>query len=240
MDRARPRKSPEPKQPPLLAPLLRDARTLIGSQALPFRRSRGETLASSGEPIDVVFFVEDGLVAMLARTAEGMRAEAGLVGAGGLVGHTAALGARRASLDAVALNATRGLALPAEALRDALDGSAAFRDALMAYAVERVAETEHLCACAALHSIERRLARWLFRAAGLSGGRPIEITHQQFAVILGVRRASVTVSLHLLEGEKAVRCQRGRVEIRDPDLLETLSCGCHKSGVATARRPQTA
>ncbi|HEY0293241.1 MAG TPA: Crp/Fnr family transcriptional regulator [Hansschlegelia sp.] len=228
MDRARPRKSPEPKLPPLLAPLSRDARTRIVSHARPFRRSQGETLAFSGDPIDVVFFVEDGLVAMLARTPEGLRAEAGLVGAGGLVGHTAAL------------NATRGLALPAEALRDALDGSAAFRDALMAYAVERTAETERLCACAALHLIEHRLARWLFRASALSGGRPIEITHQQFAVILGVRRAGVTVSLHLLDGEKAVRCQRGRVEIRDPALLETLSCGCHKAGAATARRPHTA
>ncbi len=122
MDRARPRESPEPKLPPLLAPLSRDARTRIVSHARPFRRSQGETLAFSGDPIDVVFFVEDGLVAMLARTPEGLRAEAGLVGAGGL-------------------NTTRGLALPAEALRDALDGSSAFRDALMAYAVERTAET---------------------------------------------------------------------------------------------------
>ncbi|QZO00791.1 helix-turn-helix domain-containing protein [Chenggangzhangella methanolivorans] len=59
------------------------------------------------------------------------------------------------------------------------------------------------------------------------GERPIEVTHQQLGDIFAVRRASVTTSLHLLEGERAVRCRRGSVEVRDLARLEAASCGCH-------------
>jgi CRP-like cAMP-binding protein len=215
---------------PLLAALTPGARRILEGSAVRFTREPGAPLIRAGDPLTAAFFVEDGMVALLAPTPSGSSAEAGLVGSGGLIGHAAALGGERASLDALPLTLTSGVAVPTEAFHAALDAGPAFRRAVLAYGLARLEETEALCACSALHPIERRLARWLTRAAELRQGAAIAITHQQIATLFGVRRASVTVSLHLLEGEHAIRCRRGRIEIRNLARLQAASCGCLSTG----------
>lgn len=228
MARAAP--APQTSRPPSLAA---SGLALAGTEPRGFAFARGAVLVEAGRPLEAAYLVTDGLVALLARAPGGAVAEAGLVGPGGLVGHLAALGFEAATSDAVALTAVRGLALDSGRLVRLAGESEALRRELMDYAAARMSEVERLCVCAASHSVEQRLARWLVSAAMLLGDRPIEITHQQFASLLGVRRASVTTSLHVLEGESAVRCRRGRVDIRDFGRLEAASCGCHG---AVARR----
>jgi CRP-like cAMP-binding protein len=195
-------------------------------ESQPFEAPAGATLKAAGDRIASVVAIEDGLVAMLARTADGERAETALLGRDALVGHAAWLGAKTARLDAIALTKVRGLSVKAGDLRRAAEASPALRLALTTHLLSRLQETERLCACAALHGIERRLADWLMRAAALTGGRPVEVTHDRLAIVLGVRRASVTVALHMLEGERAVSCRRGRIEVRYESRLAALACGC--------------
>lgn len=200
---------------------------LVGPAPRGFEFPRGALLAETGEPYSAAYLVTEGLVAIVARTPGGASAEAGLVGPGGLVGHQAALGASSASTDAVALTPVRGLVVEAETLGALARERPQLHRAVVDYALARAAETERLCACAASHSIERRLARWLLSATALMGDRPIDVTHQLLADLFAVRRASVTTSLHLLEGDRAIRCRRGSVEVRDLGRLEAASCGCH-------------
>ena len=216
-------------KPPSIAAI---GHALAGSAPQGFAFPRGAALGEAGRPMPAAYLVTHGLVALLARAPGGAVAEVGLVGPGGLVGHLAAFGFEAATSDAVALTAVRGLALaPANLMRLASENDGLRRE-LTDYAAARMSEVERICVCAASHSVEQRLARWLASAAALLGDRPIEVTHAQLALLLGVRRASVTVSLHLLEGERAVRCRRGRVEIRDRGRLEAASCGCQHAALA--------
>ncbi|PZQ17732.1 MAG: hypothetical protein DI565_03035 [Ancylobacter novellus] len=200
---------------------------LAGPKPRGFERRKGARLLEAGAPFPAAYLLTEGLVAIMARAPGGAAAEAGLVGPGGLVGHEAALGAGRATSDAVALTAVRGLSLAPGSLAALREDRPEIHREVMEYALARMAEVERLCVCAARHSIEQRLARWLLTAAALLGDRPVEMTHEQFSVLFGVRRASVTTSLHLLEGDHAIRCRRGAVEIRDLGRLEAASCGCH-------------
>ncbi len=71
----------------------------------------------------------------------------------------------------------------------------------------------------AAFTVEARLARWLLMAHDRSATDDIALTHETLALMLSVRRASVTLALHMLEGEQAVRGTRGNVTIRDRDKL---------------------
>lgn len=216
----------------LLSGLTVQDRTLVESHGRLFEHRAGTRLLEAGGPLRTAYFVSEGLAAILPQARDGARAEAGLVGPGGLVGHTVALGALETQSTAVALTTVRGLALDAMILERAATLCPGLREALLAYALSRLEQTERLCVCAARHSIEQRVARWLLEAAGLTGGRAVEITHVRLAELLGVRRASATIALHLLEGDQAVRCRRGRIEIRNALRLDAQSCGCHRPRVS--------
>ena len=53
------------------------------------------------------------------------------------------------------------------------------------------------------------------------------MTHEEFRLMLGVRRSSVTDALHRLEEERAVRATRGRVVVLDRATLITLAEGTY-------------
>jgi CRP-like cAMP-binding protein len=74
----------------------------------------------------------------------------------------------------------------------------------------------------ALYKIDRRLARWLLMCHDRLG-REIVITHECIAVMLAVRRPSVTDSLAILEGEGYIRCQRKLITIRNRPALEEFA-----------------
>jgi hypothetical protein len=49
------------------------------------------------------------------------------------------------------------------------------------------------------------------------------MTHEELSLMLGVRRASVTDALHVLEGEQAIRNLRRRVIVRDRAKLVEMA-----------------
>jgi hypothetical protein len=63
-------------------------------------------------------------------------------------------------------------------------------------------------------------------------GDHLELTHEFFSTMLGVRRAGVTVALRLLQRRGLVQIQRGVIFIIDRDELKEGSNGSY--GVAEA------
>ena len=55
----------------------------------------------------------------------------------------------------------------------------------------------------------------------------VTLTHDFLSTMLGVRRAGVTVSLHILEGQGLVRATRGLIRILDREGLEEMVGGCY-------------
>ena len=61
------------------------------------------------------------------------------------------------------------------------------------------------------------------------------LTHETLSLMLGVRRAGVTVTLNLLEQKGAIRLSRGSVEIVDRYGLESAN-GIYKALEGRAKR----
>jgi CRP-like cAMP-binding protein len=85
-------------------------------------------------------------------------------------------------------------------------------------------------------NIEERLARWLLMGHDRGDDDEVPVTHEFLSVMLGVRRAGVTVALNELEARGLVRGHRGGVVILDRTTLIELTNGFYGGPEAEARR----
>jgi CRP-like cAMP-binding protein len=83
-------------------------------------------------------------------------------------------------------------------------------------------------ACAALHTVEARLCRWLLELQDRTEGRTaLSLTHDFLAEMLGVQRTTVTVAAQVLQRAGLITYRRGQVTILDRAGLEDAACECH-------------
>jgi CRP-like cAMP-binding protein len=75
--------------------------------------------------------------------------------------------------------------------------------------------------------LEERLARWLLMAEDRIGAPQLLLTHDFLALMLGVRRASVTIGLQHFESQALVSTERGIVTILDRDGLRESANGLY-------------
>ena len=169
--------------------------------------------------------IESGLVSLCFGDAAGV--EVGQVGPGGVIGISALLGGKPMPVVAVATTRCRKMPISLTELANRIGSDAKGLRFLHASIGRQWAETMILARCNAEHSVRERLSRWILTGSRLLQGPIGAISHDRIASLLGVRRASITVALHEIEGEGAVSSRRNIIEIKDEAALERLSCDCH-------------
>lgn len=193
----------------------------------------GDTIATAGEDIDVVCFLEGGVAGFLDVLGDGRRLAIGLVGREGFVGWPLLMGNDRWPYD-VQLRAspTTALRVDARQVEALVASSSATRDLLLRFAGVFMAQMSRTIVSNLIHPVERRTARWLLLYHDRLDGDEIALTHEELGAMLGVRRSSVTDALHVLEGENLIHSLRGRVVIRDRQRLQL--CASEAYGYAEA------
>jgi hypothetical protein len=83
-------------------------------------------------------------------------------------------------------------------------------------------------ACNRLHDVEHRLARWLLMVHDRLGRDTFALTQEFLSMMLGVRRASVTVAAGILQHAGLIKLSRGTFFIPSHDLLAEAACGCYE------------
>jgi CRP-like cAMP-binding protein len=184
-------------------------------------------LHAPGEPIEAVYFPETGYVSMLAYMEDGDAAEVGLAGHEGLVGLPVLLGADHDDIEAMVQSPGTALRMDAQAFRDEMEHIPAFRTLLLRYALVHHGQVARTAACNGRHHINDRLARWLLMAHDRAEGDEYPMTHEFLSMMLGVRRAGVTVAAGALQKADFIRYGRGRIEITDRPSLESVACECY-------------
>src|SRR5919205_182080 len=118
----------------LLAALPPDDFAALAPALRPVEMDFKQVLHRPDRPIEAAYFVEAGMVSMLAPLEEGQTVEVGIVGREGLVGLPLVLGAESATTEALVQMQGAALRVPAPELREAFDRSAALRSVLLRYA----------------------------------------------------------------------------------------------------------
>jgi CRP-like cAMP-binding protein len=186
-----------------------------------------EVLVEPGRPITDIYFVRNGVASMLATEQEGGDIEVGTIGNEGFVGLPVLLGATSVPNRIIIQIEGDASRMPADAFRRIVDERPEVRRLLLRYAQHFSDLLSQSVACNRLHTLEERCARWLLMTHDRVHGDAFDLTHEFLAIMLGVRRAGVTVAMGVLQAAGILRYTRGRVTVLDRSRLEEASCGCY-------------
>src|SRR6266481_5236530 len=184
-------------------------------------------LYNADERIEFVHFIESGVGSLVCMMADGQAAEVGTIGNEGLIGLPVLLGDSRAPSSMYVQVPGRGLRMRARAFRELLDQSPRMRAALLRYTHVFFNHIALTAACAHFHSLEQRCCRWLLMTHDRMPSDTFLLTHEFLSMMLGVRRAGVSVAAGALQRAGLIRYQRDRKSVLDRKGLEERSCECY-------------
>jgi CRP-like cAMP-binding protein len=185
-------------------------------------------LHQPGTAMEHVYFIEAGLVSVLARTGPAKAVETWLIGSEGLVGVPVILGQRISTHGRLVQVEGRALRINADVLRGILDENAAIRRVILRYVQSIIVQASQNAACNAHHGAPQRLAKWLLAASDKSGADEIPLPQHVLARMLGVRRATVGETIAQLERQGAIARSRSVIRIVDRRQLESAACYCYR------------
>jgi CRP-like cAMP-binding protein len=186
-----------------------------------------QILQAPEHPVTAVYFVESGYACRLAPLEDGDSAEVGLIGPEGMVGLAVLLEGDSDSFEIIVQVPGTALRMDAPAFREEVDRIPFLRTLLHRYALAHFEQVARLAACNGRHVIEQRLSRWLLMSPDRVEGDDFPMTHEFLSMMLGVRRAGVSVAAATLQKAGLIRYERGRMAITDRPGLETASCECY-------------
>ena len=196
-------------------------RALIEPHLAPVKMGKGFVLEEPNKPVRLAYFPTSGVGSTVAFSKSGRRIEVGLFGCEGMSATAVVLQTAQSSHETFMQVGGAGLAIEADRLRDLLEESPSLQRHLLRYVQALMTQTSQTALSNGQAKLEERLARWLLMCHDRSSGNEIELTHEFLSVMLGVRRAGVTVGTHVLEGKGLIRANRGRIHILDREGLES-------------------
>lgn len=198
---------------------------------------KSQFFGESGLREDMVYFPLNCLCSIDLRMTDGFYAHLALLGFQQIVGthrlvEPALPGTTRVLASGYALQT------PAANFRKMCDRFTDLQRATQDAVVHLTRTLGHATACNLHHPLQKRLARWLLSAADATAQHNFELTHEELACLLGVRREAVTESLARLSQAGAIDTTRGRVTIRNEQTLFEVTCECY--GLAGGKRGSAA
>ncbi len=191
--------------------------------ALPVR----VVLERPGEPIEHVHFPSSGVASLVAIGPDGQRIEAGLFGREGMSSLPVLMGGDSSPHETLMQVDGTGHRIETGALREAMAAEPAIRERFLRYAQAFAVQVAHTTLANGRHPLQPRLARWLLMCHDRVDGHQFDLTHEFLSLMLGVRRAGVTVAVHELEGRGVIKATRGRIRVLDRDGLATVAEGIY-------------
>ena len=185
-----------------------------------------QVLEVPNRPITHSYFIGYGLASIIAKNSH-KRLEVGLIGCEGFTGLPIVLGNDRSPHETFMQVPGEAMRISANKLREAISESRSLELALLGFAHSFMNQTANTALSNGTATLEERLARWLLMANDRLPGDEIPLTHEFLSLMLGVRRAGVTVALHYLENRGLINLARKQIVITDRDGLKAAANGTY-------------
>ncbi len=220
----------------LLAHLSAGDFAALAAHLEPVELDRDFVLAIPNRPILDVFFIESGMVSVVAEKADGRSIEVGVYGRDGMGPSTVLLGSDQTPHHQYIQIAGAGLKLTSKAFLGVVEQRPAMRNLMLRFVHVFMTQTAQSALVNGSSVVEERLARWVLMCRDRLDTDEFPITHDFLSMMLGVRRSSVTDALHLLEGDGLIKATRGYIQILDRARLERAAGASYGVPEAEFRR----
>jgi CRP-like cAMP-binding protein len=182
---------------------------------------------SAGGLMHHVDFPIDAVLSVVATFENGDTIEVGTVGREGFVEYDAVLDSTRAQRTAFCqVRGTVGR-MPIARFAFRMAHSGPFAQLMRRNVRATLFSAQQFAACNAKHSVPQRCARWVSMTEDRVGRNVFTLTHEFLAIMLGVRRASVSEAAEALQTMGAITYRRGVVKVLNRNLLNDTACECY-------------
>jgi CRP-like cAMP-binding protein len=187
---------------------------------------RSAVLGVARARADSVYFVESGIVSLVASTRSGQSLEVAIVGREGVAGIADALGQH--PLPYAWIVQVGGLAyrVPTRVIREHILACGDLHGVLMAYSQLLMHQLAQSAVCNRFHTSLQRLARWLLLTAERADTNRLELTHEYMAQMVGAPRSAVTAAAAALRRRHIIDYRRGVLTIQNAARLQKTACEC--------------
>ena len=180
-----------------------------------------------GDPIDSLYFLDDGMASMTTTFKDGSQVEVGMFGYESVIGVSALMGTKRSLNRIYTQIAGHGYSCHVEDARREFRLGGAFQFLALRYVQAQLVQAMQSAGCNAKHTFEQRLARWLLICADRANIDTFKISHEFLADMLGGRRPTISTTAAILKRKRLIEYTRGEIRILDLAGLTKTSCECY-------------
>jgi len=188
----------------------------------------GEYLERAGGSVGAAYFPNRGICSLLIETSDARSVQVGLAGCEEIIGLTLIGGVDRLPYSVVVQVPGEGFRIESSTMKRMFSLMPEFTLMLVRHLSIYAVEESQNTACNRLHSLERRLARWLLMVHDRLDIDDINVTHDSLAQIVGADRTSVSIVVGVFESRGMLIRRRGVISIRSRQMLEKESCECYQ------------
>ena len=224
-----------------LAELDRGVFVKLIEQLEPVALQTGTLLGTPRAMSESSYFVESGIVSLVATTKNGGSVEVALVGREGVAGIADALGNQPLPYALVVQLPGLAYRVPKAVIREHILSCSSLHQLLMDYSQRVMHQLAQSALCNRFHTSEQRLARWLLLTAERADIKRFELTHEFVAQMVGAPRPVVSASASALRDKGMIDYRRRVLTIRNAAKLRRAACECVEemswsaNGVGAAR-----
>jgi CRP-like cAMP-binding protein len=188
----------------------------------------GHTLHAHRARIKDIYFPNGGVFSVTNEMRNGSLVEVATVGREGMLGIGVFFGDRTGIGRTFQQVANGSLpSMTATRFVQEIANAGPFRNVVNLYAQASLLQIMQCTACNALHNVTQRACRWLLQTRDRVEDDTVALKQEFLAVMIGVRRPTVTVVLRSLQRDGLISSRYGRIQILHRKRLEAASCGCY-------------
>jgi CRP-like cAMP-binding protein len=183
----------------ILLTLSAEERHKVVSELELVRLKLHQVLHEPGETMKSAYFVNSGLISVLAVQPDGKSVEVGLVGKEGFIGMPLIVGFRSSPTRTITQGDGTAYRCEAGKLKKFVRKFPELAKQLHRFGQKLTMQSTQIAACNRLHDVEERLARWIVMSQDPLLTDKLPLTQEFLGQMLGTRRSSVTVAAGMLQ-----------------------------------------